>query len=112
VPPACSFCDPLLDILLLPPLHHDDPSLNGSIVGLQPLEMGFILGFACTNGLGTCTAGMDIETCAQMLTYQCGGSANVKWSVLPTDISCGGHATPFHYHTQFESCEYEVTIAH
>jgi hypothetical protein len=67
--------------------------------------MGFSLGFACTNGLGVCTAGMDIDTCAQMLTYQCGGSANVKWGVLPTDNSCGGHASPWHYHTQFESCE-------
>jgi hypothetical protein len=59
--------------------------------------MGFSLGFACTNGLGTCSAGMDIDTCAQMLIEQCGGYDYVKWSVLPS--ACGGHATPYHYHS-------------
>jgi len=61
-----------------------------------PMENGFDLGFACTNGLGTCPSGMDVPTCQAKLKHECGVD-NFKYQVFGDD--CGGHATPYHFHT-------------
>ena len=50
----------------------------------------------CTNGLGTCTAGTDLTVCGASLEYQCGTSNLIKQMLLD---QCGGHASPYHYHT-------------
>lgn len=34
------------------------------------LEQGFVLGQACTNGLGSCAKGADVSTCAAQLEYE------------------------------------------
>lgn len=72
-----------------------------------PLEAGFTAGQACTNGLGTCSGGLDLATCEAKLTKDC-GAANVKSTML-LDV-CGGHANPYHIHTDM-LCDYNTTAA-
>jgi len=64
-----------------------------------PMEAGFALGFACTNGKGTCDAGMDVVTCAAKLQQDC-GVANFEYQKFGDD--CGGHAMPYHFHTDIK----------
>ncbi len=54
------------------------------------MENGFALGFACSNGKGSCPAGLDVDTCYYKLVKEC-GFANVKRTLLP-DV-CGGHVS-------------------
>ncbi|CAG9462396.1 unnamed protein product [Pedinophyceae sp. YPF-701] len=60
-----------------------------------PFEAGFSEGQACTNGRGSCPAGMDVPTCEAKLVHECGQS-NVAQGMLPD--SCGAHASPYHFH--------------
>ena len=57
----------------------------------------------CTNGLGTCTAGTDLTVCGASLEYQCGTSNLIKQMLLD---ECGGHASPYHFHTGLAACEW------
>jgi len=76
-----------------------------SLYGVQiygPMENGFTLGQACSNGKGTCDPGWDVTTCSLVLERLC-GTADVVYTMLLDD--CGGHASPYHYHEDMH-CEY------
>lgn len=80
-------------------------SITGGINIFGPFEAGFFTGQACTNGLGSCDAGVDLTACDSKLHFECGG-ANVKHGMLLDD--CGGHANPYHYHFDL-ACDYNKT---
>eukprot|EP00660_Eupelagonema_oceanica_P001440 gene1440-6546_t len=94
-----------------------------------PMEAGFGIGNApkpCTNGSGSCPAGVDVPTCESSLPcvwltfpppatcwngadvvlvdVTCGSSEKVQHSLMLD--SCGGHAMPYHYHND-NSCDYD-----
>ena len=71
-----------------------------------PFEAGFALGQACTNGKGSCDAGLDVNVCGKKLEYDC-GSASLSRGMLMD--SCGGHAGPYHYHTELK-CDDVVNV--
>ena len=73
-------------------------ALGYSVTGVMvygPFEAGFTNGQACTNGVGNCSAGLDVITCTGILERAC-GTKNIKWDMLPDDT--GSHAMPVHYH--------------
>jgi len=68
------------------------------------LWLVLVLVQVCTNGLGTCTAGTDLTVCGASLEYQCGTSNLIKQMMLD---ECGGHASPYHFHTGLAAaCEW------
>jgi hypothetical protein len=67
-----------------------------------PFEAGFSAGQACDNNVGTCDAGLDLGACEAKLTYECGSSHVIKGMLMD---SCGGHASPYHYHTRMNCDE-------
>jgi len=64
------------------------------------VEAGFKTSFACTDGY--CQAGLAVGDCEKQLQYTC-GSSPINYKLLPD--SCGGHATPYHYHFDM-ACDY------
>ena len=50
----------------------------------------------CVSGSGGCPANSDVDTCQAFAEATC-GTSNTKVSWFMGD--CGGHATPWHYHT-------------
>lgn len=77
-------------------------SLSGGVNIYGPYEAGFYLGQACTNGKGSCAAGLDVAICDAELTYEC-GKENLRNMLMD---SCGGHASPYHYHLDL-ACDYD-----
>ena len=65
----------------------------------RPFEAGFRKGQICDDG--DCAAGTDVPLCEEELSYECGGSYDTS-KLLD---SCGGHAKPYHYHTDL-TCNY------
>ena len=76
-------------------------TLSGGVNIYGPFDAGFVLGQACNNNKGQCDAGSDVASCEAQLAYQCG--ADFRQSMMPD--ACGGHATPYHFHTRL-ACEY------
>ncbi|XRB18492.1 hypothetical protein RI054_18g83380 [Pseudoscourfieldia marina] len=63
--------------------------------------------YPCYDGqkyYGYCPGGMDVGTCEASLFEQC-GDGNVLTELFMD--SCGGHASPYHYHTDIV-CNYDV----
>jgi len=86
-------------------------TISGGVNVYGPFEAGFTTGQACSNGLGDCDGGIDIGTCDKELVAECGAEA-AGWNSQNTDMymlmdSCGGHANPYHFHTDLV-CEYNV----
>lgn len=77
-------------------------SISGGVNIYGPFEAGFYQGQACDDNLGYCPAGADILTCDAQLHYLCGDKIK---SMMLMD-SCGGHATPYHYHLDL-ACDYD-----
>lgn len=46
------------------------------------LEQGFTTGQACTNGLGSCSAGLDLTACDSKLEYECGTAGKAAGMLL------------------------------
>lgn len=74
---------------------------------IGPLDAGFSLGQACDNGVGSCSAGTDVNMCEMYQEKTC-GTSHVIEAMFMSD--CGGHAIPYHLHTLM-SCEYNQTQA-
>jgi hypothetical protein len=77
-----------------------------------PEEAGFGIGRnpkPCSDGSGTCPAGMDVPTCESSLDEICGSTGSTPVHELMLD-SCGGHAMPYHYHND-NACDYDHTAA-
>ena len=70
-----------------------------------PFDAGFMYGMLCDNG--QCPPGSDVEFCGFDIERQC-GSDGFRSEMLLSD--CGGHATPWHYHTAL-ACAYDPTAA-
>lgn len=104
--PAYASVSASLSPMASPLLGTTGVSLKGVVV-FGPLEAGFIAGQACSVTAGVCNPGMDLTVCEHILHKEC-GSANVLTSMLPD--SCGGHASPYHYHMGL-GCEYNVSDA-
>lgn len=81
-------------------------SLSGGVNIYGPYEAGFYLGQACTNNKGSCAPGLDVAICGAHLTYLCGAD-NVGNLLMD---SCGGHASPYHYHLDL-ACDYDHTAS-
>eukprot|EP00004_Rigifila_ramosa_P014449 TRINITY_DN3296_c0_g1_i2.p1 TRINITY_DN3296_c0_g1~~TRINITY_DN3296_c0_g1_i2.p1 ORF type:complete len:310 (+),score=67.68 TRINITY_DN3296_c0_g1_i2:37-930(+) len=75
-------------------------TISGGINIYGPMEAGFQEGFACTGGV--CEAGIDVPLCIKKLEYECRGP--LDYSLF--DDTCGGHATPYHYHGETK-CVYD-----
>ncbi|KAL6048184.1 YHYH domain-containing protein [Balamuthia mandrillaris] len=83
--------------------------LGLSVHGLNTyssLEAGFEPGFACSSSEdGYCEAGMAVLDCGLQLEFTCDGDGEQAIdSTLMLD-ECGGHATPYHHHTDL-ACDY------
>lgn len=128
----CALCDPpgylpyanhtatCVDQVFPAPAYETAPSaaaLRGR-VGLStngvniygPEEAGFGFGMnpsPCTDGSGTCYAGVDVPTCEASLDITCGNSSKVVHSLMLD--TCGGHAIPYHYHNDL-ACDYDHTF--
>lgn len=77
-----------------------------------PEEAGFGIGRnpkPCSDGSGTCPAGMDVPTCESSLDEICASTGSTPIHQLMLD-SCGGHAMPYHYHND-NACDYDHTAA-
>eukprot|EP00873_Tetraselmis_striata_P041442 jgi/Tetstr1/461706/TSEL_000600.t1 len=89
---------------------------SGGVNVYGPFEAGFTTGQACSNGLGDCDAGIDIGTCDRELVAECGAEEGVAgYSSQNPDMymlmdSCGGHAKPYHFHTDLV-CEYDAAAS-
>jgi len=88
-------------------------SMNGvNIYG--PEEAGFGFGSnpsPCSDGSGTCYAGVDVPTCEASLEITCDAEGNASKIVHSLMLdTCGGHATPYHYHNDL-ACDYDHTVA-
>jgi len=82
-------------------------SLSGGVNIYGPLEAGFSMGMACSNGMGDCLGGVDVGTCENELMAEC-GAANTKSEMFMD--TCGGHASPYHFHNSL-ACEYTVSAS-
>ena len=77
-----------------------------------PFEAGFSNGngpTVCGTSSYYCTPGMDVSSCVQELYATCGASQKgaVDATLAGTSFgdTCGGHASPYHYHVDL-GCEY------
>ncbi|KAJ3027807.1 UNVERIFIED_CONTAM: hypothetical protein HDU68_003090 [Siphonaria sp. JEL0065] len=66
-----------------------------------PFDNGFALGEACSNNLGSCVTGTDVNVCFIQMQQQCGSSFQPQKGL---DV-CNGHANPYHNHLDFV-CNY------
>lgn len=84
-------------------------SLDGMNI-YSALENGFSYGVGATVCSSTsyyCAGGADLDACIGELKYTC-GSASVSTSGFGD--TCGGHATPYHFHVDL-SCSYSPNAA-
>lgn len=73
-------------------------SFNGGVNIYGPMDNGFVNGQVCA---GTCDAGTDVMVCSQYLQNQCGSTFKPQMFL----DQCGGHAQPYHFHTDL-ACNY------
>ncbi|KAJ3018767.1 UNVERIFIED_CONTAM: hypothetical protein HDU68_010992 [Siphonaria sp. JEL0065] len=67
-----------------------------------PFDNGFVLGEACTNNMGSCDSGTDVNPCFIQMQQQCGTNFLPQKGL---DV-CNGHANPYHHHMDFV-CNYD-----
>lgn len=77
-------------------------TVSGGVNVYSAFEGGFEEGRACTGG--SCAGGLDVMSCELQLEYTCEGPVQFR---LFMD-SCGGHASPYHIHTD-PICNYHAT---
>jgi hypothetical protein len=81
-------------------------TLSGGVNIYSAFEAGFndcaVDGMPCACDGASCPGGMDVKTCEEHLYHAC--TTDVAYQMFMD--SCGGHATPYHIHTD-PVCNYE-----
>ncbi|GMH70103.1 hypothetical protein TrST_g7284 [Triparma strigata] len=81
-------------------------TLSGGVNIYSAFEAGFndcdVDGQPCACSGASCPGGMDVKTCEEHLYHAC--TSDVVYQMFMD--SCGGHATPYHIHTD-PICNYE-----